>query len=58
MFLGKALYSHSDSLQPGVEMETVEFNTGVSVAWDLASHPVGGRRDTPSSGDTHRFGQP
>ena len=28
VFLGKALYSHGDSIHPGMEMGTGEFNTG------------------------------
>ena len=28
VFLGKALYSHSASLHPGVQMGTGKFNTG------------------------------
>ena len=37
-FWGKTLYSHSASLQPGVEMRTGEFNLGVTLLW--TSFPI------------------
>ena len=34
MFIGKALYSSRASLHPGVEMNTSELNSGVSLTMD------------------------
>ena len=34
VFLGKALYSHSASLHPGVEMGTGKFNAGGNPAME------------------------
>ena len=33
VFLGEALYSHSASFHPGVEMVTEKFNAGVTLPW-------------------------
>ena len=40
VFLGKALYSHSASLHPGVLMDTGKFNAGGNPAMDW--HPIQG----------------
>ena len=40
VFLGKTLYSHSASLDPGVQMGTGEFYAGGSSAMD--KHPIQG----------------
>jgi len=34
VFLGKTLYSHSSSLNPGVQMGTAQFNVGGNPAID------------------------
>ena len=43
MFLGKALYSHSASLHPGVSLGTSEFNAVVTLQW--ISNPLGESRN-------------
>ena len=53
VFLGKTLNSHSASLCPGVQMDTGEFNAGITLQW--TSLPSRGSRNTCTP--SHLMGQ-